>query len=89
MCVSRADTTCLPVQSCLGLYMVGGGVIISSIEVTISVPVREGWRGRVRERREGWRGRVRERREGEEERERKGGRGGGTGSKGMKKRRYV
>jgi hypothetical protein len=62
MCVSRADTTCLPVQSCLGLYMVGGGVIISSIEVTISVPVREGWRGRVRERREGWRGRVRERR---------------------------
>jgi hypothetical protein len=58
MCVSRADTTCFPVHSCLGLYMVGGGVIISSIAVTISVPERgeedgEEERARIRIRRGG------------------------------------
>ena len=49
MCVRRADTTCLPVHSILGLYMVGGGVIISSKAVTISVPERERERERERE----------------------------------------
>lgn len=39
MCFKRDETTCLPVQSILGLYMAGAGVIMSSIAVTISVPV--------------------------------------------------
>ena len=39
MCLSSEETTCFPVQSILGLYIVGAGVIMSSIAVTISVPV--------------------------------------------------
>ena len=39
MCFRREETTCLPVQSILGLYIAGAGVIMSSIAVTISVPV--------------------------------------------------
>jgi hypothetical protein len=73
--------------------MVGGGVIISSIAVTISVPVRKGGReskGEEEREREDGRGGKRGRgweSEGDEERERERGRGGGTGTKGVKRRR--